>query len=146
MGRGVVRYAKEYGIAFFSECRNAIAIPGLGMKGDVLVDGRWTEVVVGRKILMTQIGADFDADVKRISLELSRQARCLSLGRHGARHHPLGTLSVTCDSDRGIVEQTTLSRRFYLEIHVPLSMKLNAASRSLCIRRVNAERKSSKNT
>jgi Cu+-exporting ATPase len=71
MGRGVVRYAKDNGIAF-SECRNAIAIPGLGMKGDVLVDGRWTKVVVGRKILMTQIGADFDADVKRISAELSK--------------------------------------------------------------------------
>ena len=71
MGRGVVRYAKDNGIAF-SECRNAIAIPGLGMKGDVLVDGRWMEVVVGRRILMSQIGADFDADVKRISLELSK--------------------------------------------------------------------------
>ena len=71
MGRGVVRYAKDNGIAF-SECRNAIAIPGLGMKGDVLVDGRWMEVVVGRKILMSQIGVDFDADVKRISLELSK--------------------------------------------------------------------------
>ena len=71
LGKAVVRHAKDNGIVFM-KCRNALAIPGLGVKGEVFVNERWTEVVVGRKILMTQIGADFDADIEKSNPELSK--------------------------------------------------------------------------
>ncbi len=58
MGKAVVRYTKERCIPL-TECRNAASIPGLGMKGEVLAEGRWTEVVAGRRILMAKAGADF---------------------------------------------------------------------------------------
>ena len=69
MGKAVVRNAKERGIPFL-ECRNAAAIPGLGMKGEVRVDGRWIEVFVGRRILMTQSGAEADPDERLASADL----------------------------------------------------------------------------
>jgi heavy metal translocating P-type ATPase len=71
MGRAVVRYAKEKDVSI-SECRGVSAIPGLGVKGEVYFGGKWVEVVVGRRILMTQIGADFDADVERDGSDSSK--------------------------------------------------------------------------
>lgn len=64
MGKAVVRYAEEKNVSIY-ECRGVSALPGLGVKGEVNIVGRWTDVVVGRRILMTQIGADFDPDVKK---------------------------------------------------------------------------------
>ena len=71
MGKAVVRHAKGKNVPL-SECRSVSALPGLGVRGEVNFDGRWTEVVVGRRILMAQIGADFDADVKRDGSDLSK--------------------------------------------------------------------------
>jgi P-type Cu+ transporter len=71
MGRAIVRHAQEKRLPL-SECRSVSALPGLGVKGEVNIGGKWTEVVVGRRILMTQIGADFDADINRIGAELSK--------------------------------------------------------------------------
>jgi len=57
----VAQYASDKEIPL-AVCRNVRTLPGLGIKGEVKMDGSWREVAVGRKDLMAQVGADLRTD------------------------------------------------------------------------------------
>ena len=61
MGKAVAQYASDKEIPL-AVCRNVRTLPGLGMKGEVKMDGSWREVAVGRKDLMAQVSADLRTD------------------------------------------------------------------------------------
>lgn len=71
IAKAVVRCAGEKKITL-SDCRGAMALPGLGMKGEVKVDEKWMEVVVGREVLMNQIGMDIGPEIKKIGSKLAK--------------------------------------------------------------------------
>ena len=50
IGQAIVRYARKRG-ATLREVRNAKAFPGKGIRGDVLINGEWKEVIVGTREL-----------------------------------------------------------------------------------------------
>lgn len=58
LSKAVVRYARKQNLLLFSS-RDIRAIPGLGLRGSVEVDGRWIDVVVGTRELMEQEGFRF---------------------------------------------------------------------------------------
>jgi Cu+-exporting ATPase len=59
IGKAIVKYAAEKKVPLH-ECRNAIAIPGRGLEGEIRFYGKWKKVIAGNEKLMVDRGVTRD--------------------------------------------------------------------------------------
>jgi heavy metal translocating P-type ATPase len=62
LSKGILKYVQAKNIPL-CETRNVTAIPGRGIRGDVLFDGRWISVLVGNRKMLEELGYTFPQNI-----------------------------------------------------------------------------------